>query len=121
MPKVRKAVIPAAGRGTRQFPASLAIRKEWFPLVDRDGLPKPIIQMICEEAIASGIDEICIIGRPGDEPLYRDYFRRVDDAVLRTFRDREAARRESENLAAIGQRLHFVQQSAQEGFGHAVY
>ena len=53
MAKVRKAVITAAGRGTRQYPASTAVQKEMFPLVDRDGLTKPVIQIIGEEAIDS--------------------------------------------------------------------
>src|SRR6266446_6264282 len=75
MAKVRKAVITAAGKGTRQYPASTAVQKEMFPLVDRDGLTKPIIQIIGEEAIDSGIEEICIITQSGEEPLYRDYFK----------------------------------------------
>ena len=53
MAKVRKAVITAAGKGTRQYPASTAVQKEMFPLVDRDGLTKPVIQIIGEEAIES--------------------------------------------------------------------
>jgi UTP--glucose-1-phosphate uridylyltransferase len=47
--------------------------------VDRDGLTKPVIQIIGEEAIESGIEELCIITQPGEEKLYREYFRRLDD------------------------------------------
>ena len=77
MAKVRKAVITAAGR----IPGSIhglntAVQKEMFPLVDRDGLTKPVIQIIGEEALDSGIEEICIITQPGEENVYRDYFRR---------------------------------------------
>ena len=79
MAKVRKAVITAAGRGTRQYPASSAVQKEMFPLVDRDGLTKPVIQIIGEEAIDSGIEQICIVTQPGEEKQYREYFRRLDD------------------------------------------
>ncbi|NDK15243.1 MAG: nucleotidyl transferase, partial [Armatimonadetes bacterium] len=61
MQKVRKAVITAAGRGTRQYPASTTVQKEMFPLVDRDGITKPAIQIIAEEALDSGIEEICIV------------------------------------------------------------
>ena len=46
MAKVKKAVITAAGRGTRQYPASSAVQKEMFPLVDRDGLTKQVIQFL---------------------------------------------------------------------------
>src|SRR5208282_46895 len=83
MAKVRKAVITAAGRGTRQYPASSAVQKEMFPLVDRDGLTKPIIQIIGEEAIDSGIEELCIITQPGEESQYREYFKRLDDDMVR--------------------------------------
>ena len=121
MAKVRKAVITAAGRGTRQYPASSAVQKEMFPLVDRDGLTKPVIQIIAEEAIESGIEEICIITQPGEERRYRDYFQGLDAERLTVFRGKEWALRESEKLAALGQRLHFAEQASPEGFGHAVY
>jgi UTP--glucose-1-phosphate uridylyltransferase len=121
MPKVRKAVIAAAGRATRQYPASTAVQKAMFPLVDRDGLTKPTIQIIGEEAIDAGIEEICIITQPGEEKLYRDYFRRLDDDMVKSFRGKDWAILESEKLAAFGERLHFAEQHTPEGFGHAVY
>jgi UTP--glucose-1-phosphate uridylyltransferase len=121
MSKVRKAVITAAGRGTRQYPASAAVQKEMFPLVDRDGLTKPVIQIIGEEAIESGIEEICIITQPGEEQQYRDYFKRLDAEMIKSFAGKEWAIRESEQLDAFGQRLRFAEQESPEGFGHAVY
>src|SRR5688572_20304983 len=86
MAKVRKAVITAAGRGTRLYPASAAVQKEMFPLVDRDGLTKPVIQIIGEEAIDSGIEQICIVTEPDEEKHYREYFRRLDDEMVKSFR-----------------------------------
>lgn len=121
MAKVRKAVITAAGRGTRQYPASTAVQKEMFPLVDRDGLTKPVIQIIGEEAIEAGIEEICIITQPGEEKYYREYFRRLDDEMVKTFRGKDWAILESEKLGAFGERLHFAEQHTPDGFGHAVY
>jgi len=121
MAKVRKAVITAAGRGTRMYPASSAVQKEMFPLVDRDGLTKPVIQIIGEEAIDSGIEQLCIITQPGEEPHYREYFRRLDDEMVKSFRGKDWAILESEKLAAFGERLHFAEQHTPEGFGHAVY
>jgi UTP--glucose-1-phosphate uridylyltransferase len=121
MAKVRKAVITAAGRGTRQYPASTAVQKEMFPLVDRDGLTKPVIQIIGEEAIDSGIEEICIVTQPGEENQYREYFRRLDDTMVKAFRGKDWALLESEKLGAFGERLHFAEQHSPEGFGHAVY
>src|SRR6476646_4217956 len=121
MSKVRKAVITAAGRGTRQYPASSAVQKEMFPLVDRDGLTKPVIQIIGEEAIGSGIEEICIVTAPGEGKIYRNYFRALDDQTLKSFKGKEWAVLESEKLADFGQRLTFAEQTSPEGFGHAVY
>ena len=121
MAKVRKAVITAAGKGTRQYPASSAVQKEMFPMVDRDGLTKPVIQIIGEEAIESGIEEICIITQPGEEPQYRDYFRRLSDADSKAYRGKDWAILASEKLGAFGERLHFAEQHSPEGFGHAVF
>ncbi|MGH7178105.1 MAG: sugar phosphate nucleotidyltransferase [Tepidisphaeraceae bacterium] len=121
MAKVRKAVITAAGRGTRQYPASSAVQKEMFPLVDRDGLTKPVIQIIGEEALDSGIEQICIITQPGEEQAYRDYFRRLSDGEAKGYRGKDWAILQSEKLAAFGERLHFAEQDSPEGFGHAVF
>lgn len=121
MPRVRKAVITAAGRGSRQYPASSAVQKEMFPLVDRDGLTKPVIQIIAEEAIESGMEQICIVTAPGEEKLYRDYFRRMTADESRHFRGKDWAILASEKLAAFAERLHFAEQDSPEGFGHAVY
>jgi UTP--glucose-1-phosphate uridylyltransferase len=119
--KVRKAVITAAGRGTRQYPASTAVQKEMFPLVDRDGLTKPVVQIIGEEAIDAGIEQICIVTPPGEEAPYREYFRRMTDVEVKQFRGKDWAILESEKLGAFGERLSFVEQYTPEGFGHAVY
>lgn len=121
MSKVRKAVITAAGRGTRQYPASTAVQKEMFPLVDRDGLTKPVIQIIGEEALESGIEQICIITQPGEEAHYRDYFKRLDNDMVKAFRGKDWAILQSEKLGAFGERLSFAEQHSPEGFGHAVY
>src|SRR5690242_4164708 len=121
MNKVRKAVITAAGRGTRQYPASRAVQKELFPLVDRDGVTKPVLQIIGEEAIVSGIEELCIVTPPGQEAMYREYFSRLSDEEARAFRGKDWAILESEKLGAFGDRLFFAEQHTPDGFGHAVF
>src|SRR5690625_7748988 len=68
IPKVKKAVIPAAGLGTRFLPATKAIPKEMLPLVD-----KPTLQYIIEEAVASGIEDILIITSRGKQAI-EDHF-----------------------------------------------
>jgi UTP--glucose-1-phosphate uridylyltransferase len=119
--RVRKAVITAAGRGTRQYPASSTVQKEMFPLVDVDGLTKPTIQIIAEEALGTGIEEICIITSPGDEEMYHRHFRGLSEELLPAFAGKEWALRESEQLARLEQAVTYVAQAAPEGFGHAVY
>jgi UTP--glucose-1-phosphate uridylyltransferase len=119
--KVRKAVITAAGRGTRQYPASTTVQKEMFPLVDTDGLTKPTVQIIAEEALDAGIEELCIVTAPGDEEMYRKHFHGLSEDLLPAFKGKEWALRESEQLNRIERSLHFTTQPSPEGYGHAVY
>ncbi|HUY79977.1 MAG TPA: sugar phosphate nucleotidyltransferase [Ktedonobacterales bacterium] len=119
--KVRKAVITAAGRGTRQYPASTTVQKEMFPLVDVDGLTKPTIQIIAEEAFAAGIEEICIVTTPGDDETYRRHFRGLTDDLLPAFRGKAWALDESAQLARMQRALSYVAQPSPEGYGNAVY
>ncbi len=121
MPKVKKAVITAAGRGTRQYPATSVVQKEMLPLVDRDGLTKPVIQIIAEEAFDAGIEEICIVVSPGDEHQFRQYFKAMETDMLPAFADKEWALKESAKLARMETALHFAVQDKPEGYGHAVY
>ena len=76
-PKVRKAVIPAAGFGTRLFPATKATKKELFPIITPDGVAKPIILAIVEEALQSGIEQVALIVRAGDEKFFEDFFKNL--------------------------------------------
>jgi UTP-glucose-1-phosphate uridylyltransferase/mevalonate kinase len=119
-PKVAKALIPAAGFGTRLFPASKATKKELFPVVDRDGIAKPAILLIVEEALEAGIEQVVIVVQEGDLEDFRGFFdTQISienfNKLPRHFQD--YARR----ILDIGRRVRFVTQAAQEGFGHAVY
>ena len=118
--RVRKAVIPAAGFGTRLFPASKAVKKELFPIIDRDGIAKPAILYIVEEALAAGIEEVYIIIQPSDLQDFQDFFNHQVSVenynkLPRHFQDY------SKRILEIGQKVHFIFQELQEGFGHAVY
>lgn len=118
--KVRKAVIPAAGFGTRLFPASKATKKELFPIIDSDGIAKPVILMLAEEALAAGIEEIIIIVQEQDLNDFRSFF--DEQITIENYNKlprhfQEYARR----ILEIGRRISYCTQTAQEGFGHAVY
>ena len=121
MPRVRKAVITAAGRGTRQYPATSAVQKEMLTLVDRDGVTKPTLQLIVEECVESGIDEICVVCSPGGDTALRDYFKRLGDDDVKAYRGKDWAILESEKLGSLGDRMSYVIQDDPQGFGHAVY
>ena len=82
MQKIRKAVIPAAGLGTRVLPATKAMPKEMLPIVD-----KPAIQYIVEEAVAAGIEEILIITGRG-KGIMEDHFDRWRPALRNPARKR---------------------------------
>ncbi len=119
-PQVRKALIPAAGFGTRLFPASKAAKKELFPIVDRDGIAKPAILLIVEEALAAGIEEVIIIVQADDLREFETFFKvQVSienyNKLPRHFQDY------SRRLLDMGQRVKFIVQHTQQGLGHAVY
>ena len=71
---VRKAVVPAAGYGTRLFPARKAVKKEFFPVVDREGRAKPVILAIAEEALSAGLESVGIVVQASDRALFEDFF-----------------------------------------------
>jgi UTP-glucose-1-phosphate uridylyltransferase/mevalonate kinase len=118
-PKVRKAVIPAAGFGTRLFPATKATKKELFPVVDRDGIAKPAILLIVEEALDAGIEEVIIVVQEND---LRDFRALFNEQV--TIENYNKLSRPFQNYAQrileMGRHVRFAVQTVQEGFGHAV-
>lgn len=118
---VRKAVITAAGRGTRQFPATRSVQKELLPLVDRDGIAKPTIQIIVEECLASGIEDICIVVAKGEAGPFHRHFSRLDEQERKTFRSKEWALAQADALRRMSERITYVEQDSPEGYGHAVY
>ncbi|MBE9046909.1 UTP--glucose-1-phosphate uridylyltransferase [Pleurocapsales cyanobacterium LEGE 10410] len=118
--QIRKAVIPAAGFGTRMYPATKALNKELFPIVGKDGRVKPIILAIVEEAISAGIEEVGIVVQPGDRNLFEDLLKSPPKPEL--WQKLSAQNREySQYLQSIGDRITILTQAEPEGFGHAVF
>jgi UTP--glucose-1-phosphate uridylyltransferase len=122
MVRINKAVIPAAGYGTRLYPASKSIKKEFFPIVDRDGYTKPAIQLIIEEAVESGVQEVCFIVQPNGSEDFERYFKEPlpHDLAQRLSKSPEMVK-QSERLLDLSHRISYVVQDEQKGFGHAVY
>jgi UTP-glucose-1-phosphate uridylyltransferase/mevalonate kinase len=118
--KVRKALIPAAGFGTRLFPASKATKKELFPIIDRDGIAKPAILLIVEEALDAGLEEVIIIVQADDLADFQSFFN--TQISIENFNKLPRHFQEySRRILEIGRKVSFVVQNNQEGFGHAVY
>ncbi|KAB8126356.1 UTP--glucose-1-phosphate uridylyltransferase GalU [Gracilibacillus oryzae] len=114
MKKVRKAIIPAAGLGTRFLPATKAMPKEMLPIVD-----KPTIQYIIEEAVASGIEDIIIVTGKGKRAI-EDHFDNnfeLEDNLLK--------KGKLELLEKVKQpasvEIHYIRQKEPLGLGHAVW
>lgn len=115
MKRVRKAIIPAAGLGTRFLPATKAMPKEMLPIVD-----KPTIQYIVEEAVASGIEDIIIVTGKGKRAIedHFDFAPELEQNLAEKGKiDLLDKVRYSTNLADI----HYIRQKEPKGLGHAVW
>ena len=111
---VRKAVIPAAGLGTRFLPATKAQPKEMLPVVDR-----PAIQYVVEEAVRSGIDDILIITGRGKRSLEDHFDRSIELEVSLEASGKHELLAEIRGLADLAD-IHYVRQGEALGLGHAV-
>jgi UTP--glucose-1-phosphate uridylyltransferase len=118
---IRKAVITAGGRGIRLYPAWDTVQKAMLPFIDRDGLNKPAIQIIAEEALDSGIEEICVVCAPGDEFRYKERFEALRNNLLAAYQGVEWAQKQEERVKNLLKRLHFAPQESPRGYGHAVF
>jgi UTP--glucose-1-phosphate uridylyltransferase len=112
--KVRKAVIPAAGLGTRFLPATKAQPKEMLPLVD-----KPSIQYVIEEAVAAGIEDILIVTGRGKQAIEDHFDRSVELEQLLTDKGDEDKLELVRHISDMAQ-VHYIRQKAPLGLGHAV-
>ena len=113
--RVRKAISPAAGLGTRLLPNTKSIPKEMLPLVD-----KPVIQYIVEEAVAAGVEQILIITNRGKSPI-GDYFDYAPDLEERLIHD--GKRDEARTVRAVADMadVFFLRQKETKGLGHAIW
>jgi UTP--glucose-1-phosphate uridylyltransferase len=112
--KVRKAVIPAAGLGTRFLPVTKAQPKEMLPVVD-----KPAIQYVVEEAVRAGIDDILIISGRGKRSLEDHFDRNIELELELEERGKTDALKEIKALSDLAA-IHFIRQGEALGLGHAV-
>ena len=113
--KVRKAIIPAAGLGSRLLPNTKSIPKEMLPLVD-----KPVIQYIVEEAVSAGVEEILIITNRGKDAI-EDYFDYAPDLEARLRADGKVKDADAVHNVADMADIFFLRQKETKGLGHAIW
>ncbi|MBN2288146.1 MAG: GHMP kinase [Candidatus Glassbacteria bacterium] len=118
--KARSALIPAAGYGTRLFPATKATRKELFPVVGADGVARPAILYLVEEAFASGATRVCVVVQKEDVELFESFFNAPLELKHYNKLSQEA-RSYQNRLQAMGSKTTILAQEHQEGLGHAVH
>lgn len=112
--KITKAVIPAAGFGTRFLPATKAVPKEMLPIID-----KPTIQYIAEEAIRAGITDLLIIVSRGKDAIVNHFDKAYElESILE--RDNKQAMLDAVREVSSKLDVHFIRQQEQKGLGHAV-
>ncbi|UOY90965.1 UTP--glucose-1-phosphate uridylyltransferase GalU [Ectobacillus sp. JY-23] len=115
MKRVRKAIIPAAGLGTRFLPATKAMPKEMLPIVD-----KPTIQYIVEEAIQSGIEDIIIVTGKGKRAI-EDHFDHAFELEQNLFEKEKYELLEKVRASSKMVDIHYIRQKEPKGLGHAVW
>lgn len=121
MHTIRKAIVPVAGFGTRLYPATRSLKKDFFPILCADGMVRPVILILLEELVKSGIEEICLVlGSEEERKQYEEFFERpLPEEHLQKL---NLQCKDYENrILEIGKHLHYVYQYEKRGFGHAVY
>lgn len=118
--KIKKAIIPIAGIGTRMFPETFFIKKAFLPVIDNKGITKPALMYMLEELIVAEIEDIYLIIGEGEEEEYHRIFEFEYDVAFQK-KLPERLRDSYQKIYDIGQRVHFVVQHEKRGFGHAVY
>ncbi|MGH4118122.1 UTP--glucose-1-phosphate uridylyltransferase GalU [Clostridium sp.] len=112
--KVRKAIIPAAGLGTRFLPATKALPKEMLPIVD-----KPTMQYIIEEAVESGIEEILIITGRNKKSIEDHFDKSVELELELENKNKDNLLKQVKDISNMVN-IHFIRQKEPKGLGHAI-
>jgi UTP-glucose-1-phosphate uridylyltransferase/mevalonate kinase len=117
---VTHAVIPAAGFGVELFPASKVVQKELFPIIDRDGVAKPVLLRNIEEANACGLEHVTVVVRPEDQAQLARFFQEpvAPDQAHRLGPHQKPYEK---RVLALGRTVDLVPQERPIGLGHAVY
>ena len=117
--KLRKAVIPVAGFGTRLFPATKCLKKDFFPIMDKDGILKPVILILLEQLLNAGIEEICLVIGENEQFLYDSFFKSLPKDHYNKLPDDK--KKYEDIIESLQRHITYVVQKEKLGFGHAVF
>jgi len=116
---VKRAIIPVAGFGTRLYPATKGIKKDFLPILDSDGILKPALLILLEQLEEAGIEQICLVIGAEEQEAYDAFFSPLPEENIKNLPD---SRREIEGtIARLRKMITYVYQNERLGFGHAVY
>lgn len=116
---IKKAIIPVAGFGTRLFPVTKALKKDFFPIMDQDGILKPAILILLEQLVQAGIEKICLVIGPDEKPVYESFFGELSREYYEKLPDDK--KKYEDLLESLKDKITYVDQIERKGFGHAVY
>jgi UTP-glucose-1-phosphate uridylyltransferase/galactokinase len=117
--RISRAIIPVAGFGTRLFPTTKIMKKDFFPIMDKDGILKPVLLILLEQLIEAGIEEVCLVIGEEEQPIYDEFFGRLP---RENYEKLPEDKKYYQNLLMkIGKKVTYVYQRQRKGFGHAVY
>ena len=116
---VKKAIIPVAGFGTRLFPVTKAMKKDFFPVMDKDGILKPAILILLEQLVQAGIEKICLVIGEGEKAIYDLFFSAIGEEYYEKLP--EDKKRYEDLLEGLKNKITYVVQKERKGFGHAVF
>lgn len=116
---IKRAIIPVAGFGTRLFPVTKSLKKDFLPVMDNDGILKPVLLILLEQLINAGIENICLVIGPGEQPLYDAFFEKLTEEHYNKLS--EDKRQYEIFLESLKNKITYVCQNERKGFGHAVY
>ena len=117
--RIKKAVIPVAGFGTRLFPASKNLKKAFFPVMDKDGILKPVLAILLEQLSEAGIEEVCLVIGEDEKQIYEDFFKPLPKKYYDSLPENRKAYEDL--IEKMSSKITYVVQSERKGFGHAVY
>lgn len=119
--RITHAVLPAAGRGLKPYPAWDTVEKLLHPVIDRDGLAKPVLQILADDLLAAGLERIVVVVAPGEEEDYREHLAMLSRVLRESQQGFSGQREQADLIDRLQDVLNFAVQERPEGYGHAVW